>query len=60
LHTNLFNIVLISFFLTLGTTSAYSQDVKKKNTTIPAKKEITKAKEDKTKNIVPTPTKDSI
>jgi lipopolysaccharide assembly outer membrane protein LptD (OstA) len=60
LHTNLFNIVLISFFLTLGTTSAYSQDIKKKNTTIPPKKETTKAKEDKTKNIVPVPTKDSI
>lgn len=60
MHTNLFNIVLISFFLTLGTTSAYSQDIKKKNTTIPPKKEIKKAKEDKTKNIVPTPIKDSI
>ena len=60
MHTNLFNIVLISFFLTLGTTSAYSQDIKKKNTTIPPKKETTKAKEDKTKNIVPVPTKDSI
>ncbi|MFY8112178.1 MAG: putative LPS assembly protein LptD [Flavobacterium sp.] len=61
MRTNLFNIVLLSFFLTLGTTSAYSQDIKKKNTAIPSKKETTKAKEDKTKKIItPEITKDSI
>jgi lipopolysaccharide assembly outer membrane protein LptD (OstA) len=40
LHTNLFNIVLISIFLTLGTGKLYSQDITKKNTAIPAKKQL--------------------
>ncbi|MFQ3173764.1 MAG: lipopolysaccharide assembly outer membrane protein LptD (OstA) [Flavobacterium sp.] len=39
LQTNLFNIVLISFFLTMGYGNLYSQDISKKNTAIPAKKE---------------------
>ncbi|WP_432221506.1 putative LPS assembly protein LptD [Flavobacterium sp. TMP13] len=36
MHTNLFNIVLASFFLTLGGGSIYSQDIKKKKVSIPA------------------------
>jgi hypothetical protein len=31
LQTNLFNIVLISFFLTVGCGHLYSQDISKKN-----------------------------
>jgi lipopolysaccharide assembly outer membrane protein LptD (OstA) len=43
LHTNLFNIVLLSIFLTIGTCKLYSQDIAKKSTAIPAKNQITKA-----------------
>lgn len=39
LNTNLFNIVLLSIFLTIGTCNLYSQDISKKTTLIPAKKE---------------------
>ena len=39
LYTNLFNIVLISFFLSLGSGKLYSQDITKKNTAIPPKKQ---------------------
>ena len=39
LYTNLFNIVLISFFLTLGSNKLYSQDINKKNIGLPAKKQ---------------------
>lgn len=38
LYTNLFNIVLISIFLSLGSGKLYSQDIIKKKTAIPAKK----------------------
>jgi lipopolysaccharide assembly outer membrane protein LptD (OstA) len=38
LNTNLFNIVLLSFFLTIGTCKIYSQDISPKTTSIPAKK----------------------
>ena len=43
LHTNLFNIVLLSFFLSLGYSNLYSQDIKKKQTSIqPNKQEVKK------------------
>ena len=42
LHTNLFNIVLLSIFLSLGCSNLYSQDIKKKQTTIPSKKQEVK------------------
>ncbi len=42
LHTNLFNIVLLSIFLSLGCSSLYSQDIKKKQTSIPANKQEVK------------------
>ena len=38
LNTNLFNIVLLSIFLTLGTCNIYSQDISKKTKQIPANK----------------------
>ncbi|MDD2820397.1 MAG: putative LPS assembly protein LptD [Flavobacterium sp.] len=44
LRTNLFNIVLLSIFLTLGCGNLYSQDITKKTTTIPAKKQIDSSK----------------
>jgi lipopolysaccharide assembly outer membrane protein LptD (OstA) len=37
LHTNLFNIVLLAFFLTLGSAKSYSQDLPTKSTTITPK-----------------------
>ncbi|MBF2708445.1 putative LPS assembly protein LptD [Flavobacterium soyangense] len=37
LNTNLFNIVLLSIFLTIGSCKIYSQDIKNKTTAIPAK-----------------------
>jgi hypothetical protein len=40
LQTNLFNIVLASFFLTMGYANLYAQDIAKKTTTISAKKQI--------------------
>ena len=42
LHTNLFNIVLLSFFLSLGCSNLYSQDIKKNQTSIPSKKQEVK------------------
>jgi lipopolysaccharide assembly outer membrane protein LptD (OstA) len=50
LHTNLFNIVLLSIFLSLGSSNLYSQDIKKKQTTIPSKKQEVKPSD--TKNSV--------
>jgi lipopolysaccharide assembly outer membrane protein LptD (OstA) len=50
LHTNLFNIVLLSIFLSLGSSNLYSQDIKKKQTTIPSKKQGVKSSD--TKNSV--------
>jgi lipopolysaccharide assembly outer membrane protein LptD (OstA) len=41
LQTNLFNIVLLSFFLTIGHGNLYSQDISKKTTAIPNKKQTT-------------------
>lgn len=39
MHTNLFNIVLLSIFLTIGSSNLYSQDINKKTTAIPSKKQ---------------------
>lgn len=39
LHTNLFNIVLLAFFLTIGTTKTYSQEIKTKTTSVPINKQ---------------------
>jgi lipopolysaccharide assembly outer membrane protein LptD (OstA) len=39
LQTNLFNIVLVSLFLTIGCNTCYSQEIPKKTTAIPAKKQ---------------------
>ena len=39
MHTNLFNIVLLAFFLTIGSTKSYSQDLPKKTTEITPKNE---------------------
>ncbi|WP_394335994.1 putative LPS assembly protein LptD [Flavobacterium laiguense] len=50
MHTNLFNIVLLSIFLSLGSGNLYSQDIKKKQTTIPSKKQEVKSSD--TKNSV--------
>ncbi|WP_166923799.1 putative LPS assembly protein LptD [Flavobacterium poyangense] len=43
LHTNLFNIVLISFFLTLGCGNLYSQEIKSKKTSLSTGKQTDKA-----------------
>lgn len=42
LQTNLFNIVLISFFLTIGCGNLYSQEIKPKKTSLPAGKQTDK------------------
>jgi lipopolysaccharide assembly outer membrane protein LptD (OstA) len=39
LHTNLFNIVLLAFFLTLGTTKMHSQVLDSKSVAVPAEKQ---------------------
>lgn len=44
LHTNLFNIVLLSIFLSIGSGKLYSQDISKKKTVIPANKQADNAK----------------
>ena len=44
LHTNLFNIVLLSFFLTLGCGNLYSQEIKNKKKPLPTVKQTDKAK----------------
>ncbi|WP_194139761.1 putative LPS assembly protein LptD [Flavobacterium hungaricum] len=43
LHTNLFNIVLISFFLTIGCGKLYSQEIKNQKKPLPAVKQTDKA-----------------
>ncbi len=42
MNTNLFNIVLLSIFLTVGSCKLYSQDISKKTKSIPANKPIEK------------------
>ncbi|MBS7231290.1 LPS-assembly protein LptD [Flavobacterium psychroterrae] len=44
LHTNLFNIVLLSFFLSLGCGNLYSQEIKNKKKPLPAAKQTDKPK----------------
>ncbi|WP_426092001.1 putative LPS assembly protein LptD [Flavobacterium sp. DSR3-2] len=44
LHTNLFNIVLLSIFLSLGSGKLYSQDIIKKKATVSAKSQTDSAK----------------
>ena len=39
MNTNLFNIVLLSIFLTVGSCKLYSQDIAKKTTALPSKKQ---------------------
>jgi len=69
LNTNLFHIVLLSIFLTIGNCKLYSQDITKKTITIPSQKQKTAPKVtadtiDKTVSIVKTETdtikKDSV
>ena len=63
LHTNLFNIVLISFFLTLGCGNLYSQDIKTQNKTLPSVKQTDKPisiLKDTAKTVIDTIKKDSI
>ena len=40
LHTNLFNIVLLAIFLTIGSSKIYSQELKNKTSPIPASKAV--------------------
>jgi len=44
LRTNLFNIVLLYFFLTIGLVKSYSQDIKKESTSISVQKNTTQSK----------------
>ena len=46
MHTNLFNIVLISFFLTLGSNKIYGQELKTQPLSITTKNQSTKPKEE--------------
>jgi lipopolysaccharide assembly outer membrane protein LptD (OstA) len=46
LHTNLFNIVLLSIFLTMGSCKLYSQDISKKKTAILSKNQINRTAND--------------
>ncbi|WP_343616965.1 putative LPS assembly protein LptD [Flavobacterium sp.] len=43
LHTNLFNIVLISFFLSIGCGNLYSQEIKSKKKPLPSGKQTDKS-----------------
>ena len=54
LHTNLFNIVLLSFLLTLGCGKVYSQDIKPKKKSLPTVKQTDKATTAKTDTAKPT------
>jgi hypothetical protein len=56
LNTNLFNIVLLSIFLTIGSCKIYSQDISKKTTSIPTKKGKDKSISTTTKTNISTPT----
>ena len=51
LRTNLFNIVLLSFFLTIGSGNLYSQDINKKSTSITPKKDTKNTSETELKSI---------
>ena len=63
LHTNLFNIVLLSFFLTLGCGNLYSQDIKSQKNTLPSVKQTDKPViivKDTVKPVIDTIKKDTI
>ncbi|MDR7210595.1 lipopolysaccharide assembly outer membrane protein LptD (OstA) [Flavobacterium piscis] len=63
MHTNLFNIVLLSFFLTLGYGNLYSQDIKTPKKNLPAVKQTDKPVsivKDTAKTVTDTIKKDSI
>ena len=63
LHTNLFNIVLLSFFLTLGYGNLYSQDIKSQKNTLPSVKQTDKPViivKDTVKPVIDTIKKDTI
>ncbi|MEO7979043.1 putative LPS assembly protein LptD [Flavobacterium sp.] len=63
LHTNLFNIVLLSFFLTLGCSDLYSQDIKTQKNTLPTVKQTDKSlsiMKDTVKSVTDTIKRDSI
>ncbi|MEY4963641.1 MAG: hypothetical protein RLZZ323_960 [Bacteroidota bacterium] len=51
LRTNLFNIVLLPFFLTIGSSNLYSQDINKKSTSITPKKDTKNTSETELKSI---------
>jgi lipopolysaccharide assembly outer membrane protein LptD (OstA) len=53
LYTNLFNIVLLSIFLSLGSGKLYSQDIPKKKTAISPTKQIDSTKKSITKSKTP-------
>ncbi|WP_196851033.1 putative LPS assembly protein LptD [Flavobacterium sp. CG_9.10] len=53
LHTNLFNIVLLSIFLTIGSGKLYSQNITKKAAAIPTSKQIDKVKTPTVKTVKP-------
>ncbi|MFH6999648.1 putative LPS assembly protein LptD [Flavobacterium sp. FlaQc-57] len=59
LHTNLFNIVLLSFFLSLGCGKLYSQEIKNKTKPLPTVKQTDKPKTAATDKVV-TPVTDTI
>ena len=44
MQTNLFHIVLLAFFLTIGTTKIYSQEIKNKPVSTPVKKQADSTK----------------
>ena len=62
LYTNLFNIVLLAFFLTIGSNKSYSQDLSKKPIEIKAKEntEITKSNAKEIKISTDTIKKDTV
>lgn len=53
LYTNLFNIVLLSIFLSLGSSKLYSQDISKKKTAISSNKQADSPKKTINQNTTP-------
>ena len=51
LYTNLFNIVLLSIFLSLGSSKLYSQDISKKKTAISSNKQADSPKKTINQNV---------
>ena len=52
LRTNLFNIVLLAFFLTIGSAKIYSQEINNKSTAIPINKQADSIKIVTTNSII--------